>query len=285
MKYAVLSMDIEEWYHLDYLRENDCDRTYSLLDGIYSFLDIVDSYRIPGSFFILGELIQGISDTLRELDTLGHDLAIHGWDHSLPIKMDIRAFEEDVERSKKELEDVLGKRVCGYRAPCFSMDRKRLDALQKIGLKYDSSRILFREHPLYKEVNISGFTKVSNNIFRLNDFFEFQVSTLKLGGRQIPVSGGGYIRIFPWFVMKRLLNRYITCQDLYVFYIHPFELSSKKNPPFPTDTSQIDKLRFCIGRSSVAYKLHSLINILKDRQFCFTTFSSLRRKILNERET
>jgi hypothetical protein len=191
MKYAVFSLDIEDWYHLDYFRDKDCNKRYSFLDGINRFQEVISFHQIPASFFVVGELISTLKRKLRELDSNGHDLAVHGWSHVRPMKMDIRAFTLDVDRNKRELEDVLGKKIIGYRAPCFSLDRKRLDELRKIGFKYDSSSILFGAHPLYEEIDLDGFKEISRNIFRFEDFIEFQVSTIKLGHRQIPISGGG----------------------------------------------------------------------------------------------
>lgn len=284
MRYAVFSMDIEDWYHLDYFRDKDCNKSCSLLDGINRFQEIIESYCIPASFFVVGELINVLSGTLRRLDTKGHDLAVHGWNHTRPITMNPQSFRVDVDRSKKELEDALGRRIIGYRAPCFSMDRERLDILREVGFKYDSSRILFGEHPLYKEINLDGFEEMSSNIFRLDNFFEFQVSTLKLGQKHIPVSGGGYLRIFPWALTRKLLNRYLDTDEFYVLYIHPFELSSKPNPPFPAKAAIKDRLRFGLGRSTVSTKLNSLVRLLKSYGFKFTTFSSLREQILHERK-
>jgi len=282
MKYAVFSLDIEDWYHLDYFRDKDCNKSYSFLDGINRFQETIEFHCIPASFFVVGELINVLTETLRNLDMKGHDIAVHGWNHARPITMDPQSFRMDVDRSKKELEDVLGKKVIGYRAPCFSLDRERLNILQEAGFKYDSSRILFGEHPLYKEINLDGFEEMSSNIFRLDDFIEFQVSTLKLGQKHIPVSGGGYLRIFPWVVMKRLLKHYIASYDFYVLYIHPFELSLGQNPPFPSGVTRRNKLRFALGRASVINKLNSLIKLLKGNGFKFTTFSLLRKEILHD---
>lgn len=285
MKYAILSMDIEDWYHLDYLNDKDCDKRYVLLDGINRFNEIIEFYSIPASFFVVGELINDLSETLKGLDSKGHDLAVHGWNHARPMTMDLQSFRADVARSKQRLQDLLGKEVIGYRAPCFSIDRQRLNILRDEGFKYDSSRILFNEHPLYEKINIDGFEELSNNIFCLNNFVEFQVSTLKLCGKYFPVSGGGYLRIFPWALTRQLLKQYFASDDFYVLYVHPFELSSKPKPPFPFNTSRINKLRFSLGRSTVSSKLYLLINLLKSYGFEFTTFSSLREKIINEKKS
>ena len=276
-------MDIEDWYHLDYFAGRTCDRTYSMLDGLDAYQELMESHQIRSSYFVLGEVVPSLKSTLRQMNDRGHDIGTHGWGHVRPLTMDITAFETEVRSCKHQLEDVLGKPVLGYRAPCFSLDRERLDVLQKVEFKYDSSWILFGDHPLYGDLDLREFEERLPGIRCHGDFFEFEISTLPFAGKQIPVSGGGYLRIFPWAVMKRLLKRYLEQQHLYVLYIHPFETSSRPNPVVPQGVSRASQLRFSLGRASVLRKLEALITMLKANGFEFTTFSALREKMLQEK--
>lgn len=283
MKYAVLSMDIEDWYHLDYLSGHACDRTYSMLDGLDAYQQLIESHRICSSYFVLGEVVQSLKKTLRQMSDRGYDIGTHGWGHVRPMTMDLRAFESEVRSCKHELEDVLGKPVSGYRAPCFSLDRERLDILMSVGFQYDSSRILFGEHPLYGKLDVAGFQEWLPGIYCHGDFFEFEISTLPFFGKRIPVSGGGYLRIYPWVVMKGLLKRYLEKQHLYVLYIHPFETSSQPNPILSSETSRASRFRSSWGRASVLKKLEALVTMLKTHGFEFTTFSALREEMLKQK--
>lgn len=283
MKYAILSMDIENWFHLDYFRNKECDQSYSMLDGLDSYLDIIDSNNIPSSFFALGELVLSIKSRLREISDSKHDLGSHGWAHKRPLNMNVDSFRKEVLKCKSELEQLLGKSITGYRAPCFSLDRERLNILKEVGYKYDSSRIEFGDHPLYGEINMNGFKEESPGIYRMDDFYEFQISTLACGGKQIPVSGGGYLRIFPWFLMNKLLKKYLTTENLYVLYIHPFEFSSKNNPIFPSSISLANKFRFSLGRGTVTKKFERVIQLLKEKGFHFTTFENLRGDLMKNK--
>lgn len=280
MKVAVLSMDIEDWYHLEYFDHSACDRSQSLLDGIHVYRDFLARYGIHSSFFVLGELINPLKNVLFELAMDGHDVGVHGWDHTLPMKMTIDEFSRDLRRSKKELENIIQTLVQGYRAPCFSLNRDRLDQVHAVGFEYDSSRILFSMHPLYGSLDLDGYLKLSPNIYRNDTFFEFQVSSHPFVGRNFPVSGGGYIRIFPWILMRRLINSYLQQNELYVLYIHPFELSPQSSPNLPTGTRWSTRIRFKLGRSSVIGKLSALIDLLMANEFRFITFSMLRKELL-----
>ena len=282
MKYAVLSLDIEDWYHLDYFAGKKCDRTYSMLDGLEVYREIISSQNILSSYFVLGEVAHTLKPVLRELTEPGNDIGSHGRNHTRPLTQDIKIFESETKFCKEELEDIINKPVNGYRAPCFSLDRKRLDVLYKVGYKFDSSRIRFGDHPLYGELKMDGFQERSPAIFSKGEFFEFEVSTLPIAGKHIPVSGGGYLRIFPWTIMSSLLKRYLKENSLFTLYIHPFELSSHSNPDFPSGTSLPNKIRFALGRSTVLKKINCLIELLKKNDFQFTTFSALREKMLYE---
>lgn len=280
MKYAVFSMDIEDWYHIDYIDRSKAVLDYTMLDGLDRYLSILSENGIPSSFFVVGELIRKLAPALKGLSE-HHDIGTHSWRHKRPLTMKLNEFTEEMSRCKETLENSIGRPVLGQRAPCFSLDRERLDVIREIGFKYDSSRILFGDHPLYGDINLDGYQRVCSEIFRSLDFFEFQVSTLPLAGKNIPVSGGGYLRIFPWRFMRGLLKRYLKTHDLYTLYIHPFELSSRANPPFPENTGWSSRIRFSLGRSRVETKLRRLIKLLKEEGYRFTTFSALRKQLMN----
>ena len=116
----------------------------------------------------------------------------------------------------------------------------------------------------------------------MNGFFEFEVTTNSFYGKNIPISGGGYLRLLPWYVSQKLIKPYLNQGAFYVFYIHPFELSSKPNPPYPSTTKWYNRLRFGIGRSTVPEKLSRLIDLLKENNYRFTTFSLLRKELLKQ---
>lgn len=281
MKHAVLSMDVEDWYHLEYFRGKGCDREYSMLDGLDRYLDELSRRGLPSSFFVLGELAQKLKLRLRSLADSGHDVASHGWGHRRPMETSPDDFQQELLRCRAELESILGRPCLGFRAPCFSLDRSRLDRVRRSGFKYDSSRICFSEHPLYGDLDLSGYRQASDGIYHDEDFYEFEVSTQAVGKKQIPVSGGGYLRIFPWALTKALLRRYLAAHSLYVLYLHPFETSERANPVYPQGTPGLTRLRFAAGRAGVREKLNRLIDYLKEQGYEFTTFDRLRTLHMN----
>jgi hypothetical protein len=131
---------------------------------------------------------------------------------------------------------------------------------------------------------MDGFQQISKNIFERDGFFEFQMSTQRFLQQDFPVSGGGYLRIFPWMLTKTLLKRFIANNELYLLYIHPYELSDRPSPPFPAGTTLLEKIRFGMGRKSVMEKISKLVSVLNDAGYQFTTFSALRQKLIKEHE-
>lgn len=280
MKYAVLSMDIEDWYHLDYFQNGDCDRQCSMLDGLDEYIAVLNEFKIKSSFFVVGELIAPLSDTLRRLINHGHDLGLHTNRHIRPMLQPVAEFRNDLQQAINIYQEVFSQRPEGFRAPCFSLDRERLDVVSQSGFNYDSSRIDFAGHPLYETLDLTGFDTISPTVFRKDQFFEFEVSALPVLGKRIPVSGGGYIRIFPWFIMRCLILSYLKRNSVYVMYIHPFELSVRPSPPFPDGTGPLTAFRFLHGRRFVAKKLRNLISILINSGFEIVTFSELRKRMI-----
>lgn len=277
MKKAVLSMDIEDWYHLDYFDKAECEYNAknSMLDGIGVFSKILEKYGIRATFFVVGELAEILKPVLRSLEQAGHEIASHTYSHRRPLTISSDDFEKELVQSKMVLESVIDGKVSGFRAPCFSMDRDCLEKVRAAGYNYDSSRIDFSQHPLYGSLDMDGFKADLKGHYYKDNFHEFEVSSLKIWNRSIPVSGGGYLRIFPWIMMKHLLKRYLKDNDFYVLYIHPFELSERECPQLPSSTSASTRQRFNYSRASVPKKLAKLINLLESNGFEFSTFRDL----------
>ena len=133
MKYAVFSMDVEDWYHLDYFDKNSCNQEYSMLDGINQYCEILDKNQITSTFFVISEIAHLIKDCLKQLNKSSHEIGSHGSNHIRPMEITVKNFYNDICKSKKDMEDLLGHSIEGYRAPCFSLDRERLDQVKKAG--------------------------------------------------------------------------------------------------------------------------------------------------------
>lgn len=274
-KYAVLSMDVEDWYHLDYFRKEECDQSQSTLDGLDIYLDILDQYEIKTTFFIVGELINALKDKIQNIKDRGHEICLHSNAHKRPLQLSVDEFRKDTIEGINSFNKFTGIKVDGYRAPCFSLDRDRLEILRELGFSYDSSKIKFDAHDLYGRINLDDFEEINPTIYKQKSFYEFEASTVEFFGKNLPVSGGGYLRIFPWLLTKMLLKKYFKKNQHYFFYIHPFEFSKNYDIIIPENTDLKTKIRFSQGRKSVESKMHKLIKLLKENNYKFVTFNQI----------
>ena len=273
-KIAVFSIDVEEWYHLEYFKNSKTDKKKSVMDGLHTFIKIVDKHNIKASFFIVGELIQTLKKTIKNLDIEGHDIGLHSYFHKRPVVQNINEFIKDTKDTLSEMRSILPNNSFGYRSPCFAIDRERLDEVIKLGIQYDASKITQKEHPLYVNLDLDGFEKQERDIYKKDFFKVFEVSTIKFLGVNIPIAGGGYLRIIPWPIYIWLLKKYLKESTFINFFIHPFELSSM-NFDLPENTPYLTKFRYNYKRNKVEKRLNRIIELLKENNYNFKTFSQI----------
>lgn len=272
-KIVLLSMDVEEWFHLDYIK--DRSSAFTMLDGLDRFVAFADNENIPITLFTLTDLLPKLSDSFKSAITNGHEIALHGTSHKRPLDMSLEEFEEDCHKGMKSFKLNLGFVPSGYRASCFSLDRDRMDILKnKFHFSYDASRMDFDAHPLYGSLDMTGFTKLADGVYVENQggFVEFELPTVKFFGKSLPISGGGYLRILPWFLISFLVRRFIKNNPFFSIYIHPFEMSSAK-PPIAKELGFLNNFRFKYNIKSVPKKMQKLIKMLKQEGFEFMTYS------------
>jgi peptidoglycan/xylan/chitin deacetylase (PgdA/CDA1 family) len=274
--YAVLSIDVEDWYHLDYIKGLG-GSSYSMLDGLDNFISICQEHGVPATYFFLSDLADSLSNRSSDIGAHGGEVAMHGTDHTRPMMIPAKSFEESLKRGKEIIQECFKRPIYGYRAPCFSLDRARLDIIKDAGFRYDSSKIEFREHPLYGSLDIKGFNRITSNVYSRNGFYEFEIPTFEMFGRKLPISGGGYIRIIPWYIIKRLIRRYLAKENTFFVFLHPFEMSLKPIPKVD-NLSVLAQFRFGYNTFVTPVRLKKLIQLLKSENFEFKTFFDLTRQ-------
>lgn len=273
-KIAVFSIDVEEWYHLEYFKNSLVDKTKSVMDGLNTFISIIDKHNIKASFFIVGELIQTLKQTIENLNVEGHDIGLHSYSHKRPVVQNINEFIKDTKDTISEMRNILPNNSFGYRSPCFAIDRIRLDEVIKLGIQYDASKITQKEHPLYVNLDLKGFEEQKKGIYVKDSFKVYEVSTIKFLGVNIPIAGGGYLRIIPWPIYLWLLKRYLKESTFINFFIHPFELS-KASFNLPENTPYLTKFRYNYKRNQVEKRLNLILELLKAEGYIFKTFSQI----------
>ena len=156
MKKFFLTLDLEEWYHLEYFKDIRNDQSYDCfifkLDGFFNFLK---KHNIKITVFVVAELALKYPNIIKKISDDGHEIACHGLDHDLVYNKSFSVFKNELIKAKNILEKIINKPIYGYRAPCFSMMDERLDLLRDLKFKYDSSYIKFSQHKLYKTLKLA----------------------------------------------------------------------------------------------------------------------------------
>jgi polysaccharide deacetylase family protein (PEP-CTERM system associated) len=185
-------------------------------------LDLLQQHGSRGTFFVLGWIAERVPGLVRRIHALGHEVASHGYGHELVYRMRRQDFEEDVRRSRSILEDLVGERVVGYRAPNFSITDWAIDVLAAMGFRYDSSLFPSMAHDRYGK--LKGVTGQTGGVVELRPgFYQVLLSCAPLFGQSVPWAGGGYFRLLPYPVFRLGVRRILRKEGVYCFYIHPWE--------------------------------------------------------------
>ncbi len=273
-KCAFFTIDVERLVDTECVYNSKQPVKQTMLDGLDRYIEILNKYNIKATLFVLSDIADEIKDKLKKYIKDGHKIALHGKRHVPPRLMSNKQFEEQISVARKKLETMFDVSVKGYRAPCFSIDRDKLDILENMGFKYDASKMDFSAARHTEQVDMSGFDKVGSGVYKKGRFFEFGVSVQKIFGKKYPVSGGGYIRLSNWFFAQRMLNRYFKNNNNYVFYSHPFEFSREKTPKFKK-LKLYDRYYLRAGNFLYPHKMEYIIKRLIKYGYRFSTFEDV----------
>lgn len=229
----IMSVDLEDYY---------CDLPFSewskyesrIVENTGVVLDLFEKYRVKATFFVLGYIAEKFPELIKKISDLGHEIASHSYAHVDIRKVSREQFEEDFFKSINVLEKITGKKVEGFRAPFFSIEKKTFWVLEILSkhISYDSSIFPVRT-PLY------GIPKAPRFIYRpsLNNpiiedergkLIEIPMATHRIPFvGNIPIAGGFYLRFLPYWYIKFGINRMNKDNNRAMMYIHPKDLDPR----------------------------------------------------------
>ncbi|HJQ68575.1 MAG TPA: XrtA system polysaccharide deacetylase [Blastocatellia bacterium] len=222
-----MSVDLEDWFCVHNMErainKSDWDACeMRVVENTRKIIDLLDRHKTEATFFVLGWVAERAPDLVRDIAARGHEIATHGYSHTLLTDMTPESFEEDLRRAIHVTRACVDQEIVGFRAPSFTVTADTLwavEVLTRNGIKYDSSVFPVGFHPDY------GMPNASLSVYRHNDsLVEVPLSCAEFVGKRIPCSGGGYFRIFPYALTKRLLKRCNAQGRPAIFYLHPWEL-------------------------------------------------------------
>jgi len=274
-----LTVDVEDYFQVSAFEKSvkHCDWDNFPLrveENTRRLLELFDEHSVKATFFILGWVANKVPGLVLEISNAGHEVACHGYSHKLIYNQSQNEFKQETIRAKGLLEDIIGQPVVGYRAASYSITKNSLwalDTLAEAGFEYDSS-IFPVIHDRYglpgTPRNIYKFTTASGK-----QLVEFPLTTAKMGSLTLPMAGGGYFRLYPyWFTEFNLRKLNTKDGKPFIFYLHPWEIDADQPR---IDAGLLSKFRHynnlgkCenrLERLLKAFKFGTVIEILNNQE-------------------
>ena len=254
-----MTVDVEDYFQVSAFENNISRDSWDAQPlrverNTHKALELFAKHQVKATFFMLGWVAERFPELARTIVTEGHELASHGYGHQRIGSQSRELFQQDIIRAKQLLEDISGVEVRGYRAPSYSISVQTLwahDDILAAGYKYSSS-VYPVKHDLY------GIPDAPRHAYTCRDgLLEIPITTLPLGGRNMPVGGGGFFRLYPYRFSKWALTRINREeQAAALFYFHPWELDPDQ--PRPTGVSLKSRFRHYLNLHRMETRLNRL---------------------------
>ena len=267
----ILSVDVEDYFMVEAFagavsRTTRDDEPSRVVSSTHRVLDLFDKYGAKGTFFFVGWIADKFPELVRDVYSRGHELACHSYWHRAIYSLAPNEFRNDTRSALRAIEDAAGTKVCGYRAPSWSITKDSLwalDILAEEGFTYDSSIYPIR-HDLYGVPGAQRFpyTHVCTNGLSLQ---ELPPATVRILGQNFPAAGGGYLRIFPMAYTRWAFDKYEeSYRERVIVYFHPWELDLEQ----PRIKSGLkSRLRHYTNLHAMENRLKSLLESHKFQPF------------------
>lgn len=275
-----LTIDLEHWWESEFLKGKDFEKKENLDKLVPQLLEILESGGCRATFFVLGTVAERYPDIVRNISEMGHEIACHGYSHSMLTSLGKDGFSRELRKATGLLKSASGRRPIGFRAPNFSLNEKTawaLDALEKSGYKYDSS--VFPVSP--RMTGMYGLKGAPLGPYRPGKrvgergdrkLLEFPISALSVLGKKFPASGGFFLRVLPYRIVSATIRQYERRGMPANIYVHLRDLFD--------ETPRLDipmkaRLFTYTGIKSARKRMERLV-----KEFDFTTAERVLRSYL-----
>jgi polysaccharide deacetylase family protein (PEP-CTERM system associated) len=257
------TVDVEDYYHVTAF-ENEISRAdwgrfeSRVTGGTHRVLELLARHQTRATFYVLGWIADRFPGLVREIDAAGHEIGSHSYWHRLVYELSPDEFRQDLAASLKAIEDAIGKKVVHYRAPSFSITKRSLwalDILAEHGIHCDSS-VFPIVHDRYGIPDAKPY--IHQVATSAGPLWEFPPSVARVAGVNLPVSGGGYFRLYPLSWTARWLKQINRRGRPFMFYIHPWELDPSQ--PRLSAGSRLSRIRHRVNLASTERKLDQLLS-------------------------
>lgn len=258
----LLTVDVEDWSQSTFDNSLPINEISNRNTDI--LLELLSQYSAKATMFVLGKFAQKFPETIKKIKEEGHEIASHGLNHISLFRMSQSEFKRDLNLSKKIIEDIIGERIIGFRAPDFSIGINNLNYLYTIreeGFEYDSSIFPIK----LKRYGISNWPNFPTNLSLGNgmSIIEFPIGISRFLNFSVPVGGGGYHRLFPLKIILYLIKKSFKRNPYFVFYCHPYEFNYKEFKELNLKMPLLLKIKQGYGRKNFLKKFKTLLEKFK----------------------
>lgn len=265
---CALTIDVEDYFQVTAFDSRLARSAWEnlpsrVVSNTRALLEIFNSHGVHGTFFVLGWVAERFPELVREIVAGGHELGSHSYWHHLIYQQTPAEFREDLRRSKGVLEQASGQAVTMYRAPTFSITARSqwaLEILVEEGIAIDSSIFPIAHHDRYGMPGVSP--EIHERVTPAGSIWEAPMSVARIWGKNIPIGGGGYFRLYPYALTAKLFRRALSAGQYINFYLHPWEIDPDQ--PRPVKLSAGRRWRHYVNLSRTRKKLERLL-----RDFAF----------------
>lgn len=248
-----LTFDWEDWWQLclpafqDHRRFED-----RLAQGTDQALAFCEDLGVRATWFCLADQAKRHPLLLRRIQEAGHELALHGLDHTRSCELGRAAFRGWLRDGKAQLEDLSGVAVVGFRAPEWSLRGRAAEyweELPALGFRYDSSRA-----PLAL-LGDPGWPRSRHVLAPGLECFPPPVAPL--AGFDVPLWGWG-LRLLPGGWTRRRLWTLAEGGAGTPVVLHPWELDEAQ-PRLPKGTPRGHRFAHAAGLRGYGRRLRRIL--------------------------
>ncbi|MBN1555985.1 MAG: DUF3473 domain-containing protein [Phycisphaerae bacterium] len=252
-----LSIDLEDWYQSTIDPSAELSARFEA--NTEKMLESFAARGVRATFFVLGLAAEKSPGIVRAVRDAGHEVQSHGYGHVEVFHLTREQFHQDLLRAKGLLEDLTGREIFGYRAPSFSLDHRTpwaWDVLAETGHRYDSSvfpiemrRYGIADYPLEPRI---VDTPEGRRIV------EAPIAVFQFMGRRVPVGGGGYVRLWPYWILRNAWRQMERANRPGVLYMHPYEYDPGELKSYRGQVGWKTRLHQGLGRKKFPRKVDRL---------------------------
>lgn len=167
---------------------------YGANEGIWRCLRMLDTHNIKGTFFIPGYVIEKYQDTVKEIHSLGHEIAYHGYMHEADRDTTREEEKAKMERAEILIQEITGRRPVGHRAPHSTLHKDAFELMTERGYLYSSNLRDCDWAYLHKTTNGKPLVEIPTDVI-LDDFTYYYYSTAMEPAHRLSYTNQEYVTI------------------------------------------------------------------------------------------